>query len=120
MKISEFISRVDTTKDTVRHYEALGLLQPIVLPNGRRDYGEKDVMDFQAIKEMQALDMTLKEIQVMFEVKRTKGCGSTELLGGVLHTMEEKMAATVEAEKRLVEKRKQMKEMIGVLREVGG
>lgn len=118
MKIGAFIERVDTTKDTVRHYEELDLLKPTTLENGRREYGEKDVLDFQAIKDMQALDMTLKEIGVMFEVKRTNGCGSSVLLDEVVRTMEEKVTATIAAEKRLTLKREEMEMLMGVLRGV--
>lgn len=118
MKIGMFINRVGTTKDTVRHYEELKLIQPIISENGRREYEEKDVLDFQAIKDMQALDMTLKEICVMFEVKRTNGCGSAELLTEVIRTMEEKVTATIAAEKSLTQKREEMEQLIGVLRGV--
>lgn len=69
MKIGEFIESVQSTKDTVRHYEDIGLLQP-AWENKRRIYGEKEINDFHAIKEMQALNMSLKEIQVIFEIKK--------------------------------------------------
>ncbi|WP_404450668.1 MerR family transcriptional regulator [Virgibacillus necropolis] len=73
--MESFIEKVQTTKDTVRHYEELNLLEPS-WSNKRRIYGEKDIGDFEAIKEMQALDLSLREIQMMFEVKRSNGCGS--------------------------------------------
>jgi len=118
MKISEFMKRVGATKDAVRHYVELGLLRPIVLENGRREYGEKDILDFQAIKEMQELDMSLKEIQVMFEVKRTRGCGSQTLLREVIQTMEEKVVAATKEERRLAENREQMQLLITTLQGV--
>lgn len=118
MKISEFIDCVGTTKDAVRHYVELGLIQPVILENGRREYGEKDILDFQAIKEMQELDMSLKEIKVMFEVKRTNGCGSGELLREVIQTMKYKVASTIEAENRLIERRKQMVFLVETLQKV--
>ena len=89
MKIGAFIECVKTTKDTVRHYEELGLLTPRWLGKFK-DYSEKDVTDFEVIKEMQALGLNLAHIQQIFQLKRGFGCSSAELLGGIerqLHTI---------------------------------
>lgn len=114
MKIGEFIESVQSTKDTVRHYEDIGLLQP-AWENKRRIYGEIEINDFHAIKEMQALNMSLKEIQVIFEIKKSNGCGSSELLGEVIQTMMEKQQQLILAEKEIKYKREQMTEMLAVL-----
>lgn len=117
MKIGKFINKVQTTKDTVRHYEKVGLLKP-VWDNTHRIYGEKEINDFHAIKEMQALDMSLKEIQVIFEVKQSNGCGSTELLDEVIQTMVEKQQHLMLEEKTIRHKKEQITGMLNVLMEV--
>ncbi|MEO4054999.1 MerR family transcriptional regulator [Solibacillus sp. CAU 1738] len=83
MKIGNFIEKAHTTRDTVRHYEELGLLRPAWI-NNLRDYTAKDLADFQAIKEMQGLGLALKDIQVIFQVKRDNGCNSVELLSAII------------------------------------
>lgn len=114
MKIGRFIEKVQTTKDTVRHYEEIDLLRP-AWESTYRIYGEKEVNDFQAIKEMQAMGMSLKEIQVIFEVKRNNGCGSNELLGEFIQTMMQKQENLLKEEQEIKYKRKQMTEMVDVL-----
>lgn len=114
MKIGEFIEKVQTTKDTVRHYEELELIKPSWYSK-RRIYGEKNVQDFEAIKEMQALGMNLKEIQIMFEVKRSNGCGSPQLLIGIIDKMKEKRHQVELEEQAIKYKKEQIIEMIGTL-----
>ncbi|GGB45997.1 hypothetical protein GCM10011409_24430 [Lentibacillus populi] len=89
MKIGAFVKAVEATKDTVRHYEEWGMIKP-AWSNNRRIYEEKDIQDFYAIKEMQGLGMTLKEIRLMFDIKRNHGCGSPELLAGMMKKVQEK------------------------------
>lgn len=84
MKISKFIEVVCTTKDTVRHYEELGILNPVRKEKNARDYLEKDVEDFKVIKELQSLGFTLKDIQIIFQIKRETKCNSNELISTVL------------------------------------
>lgn len=117
MKIKQFIDKVKTTKDTVRHYESLGLIEPQWQHN-RRIYGENEIKDFHAIKEMQSLDMSLKEIQVMFEIKRIGGCASVELLNEVIKTLKEKQQLLIVEEQALQHKKKQMTEILSILSQV--
>ena len=114
MKIGQFIAEVRTTKDTVRHYESLGLIKPY-WENKRRIYGKKEIHDFYAIREMQALDMSLKEIQVMFEVKQNGGCASPELLDNVIKTLTEKKQLLITEEKTLKYKKMQITEIVTTL-----
>ncbi|MGY0694643.1 MerR family transcriptional regulator [Virgibacillus sp. FSP13] len=114
MKIGAFIKAVETTKDTVRHYEELGMIQPR-WDHNRRIYVEKDIQDFHAIKEMQELGMSLKEIQFMFEIKRKKGCGSPELLAGITEKMQARQRQLLEEEQAIKHRKEQVKEMLAVL-----
>lgn len=90
MKISKFIELVCTTKDTVRHYEELGILTPVREEKNARDYSEKDVEDFKVIKELQNFGFTLKDIQIIFQIKRESECSSNELISIVLSKLIER------------------------------
>jgi DNA-binding transcriptional MerR regulator len=114
MKIGAFMEQMATTQDTVRHYEELGLLTP-VRENTRRIYSEKEVADFAAIKEMQQLGMSLREIQVIFEVKRSSGCASGALLQEVRQTLGEKQKEFICQEAEIKEKRAKLEALLAVL-----
>lgn len=107
MRIGQFIKEASTTKDTVRHYEDLHLLKPSI-SNSRREYGKKELEDFMAIKEMQELGLSLKEIQAIFQVKENMGCGSPELVTEVLRSLQDKEKILLEEEKRLRIKREKI------------
>lgn len=82
MEISEFLGKVNSTKDTIRYYEELSLIEPT--KNGEiRNYSEEDINDFFAIKEMQSMGLTIREIQTILRVKRTTGYHSPFLLQGI-------------------------------------
>ncbi|WP_099159015.1 MerR family transcriptional regulator [Virgibacillus ndiopensis] len=114
MKIGEFIKEVKSTKDTVRHYEEVGMIQPD-WQNNRRIYTEKDIQDFHAIKEMQKLGLSLKEIHLVFEIKRNNGCGSSELLAEITEKMVEKQQQILIEERTLKRKKDGIKEMLELL-----
>ncbi|MGG0658308.1 MerR family transcriptional regulator [Rummeliibacillus pycnus] len=83
MKISEFIEMVNTTKDTVRYYEELEILRPSWIDH-RRNYTEQDITDFEVIKEMKNLGLSMKDIQMIFKIKRETDCNSKELISSIL------------------------------------
>lgn len=116
MKIGEFIIEAKTTKDTVRHYEELGLLKP-EWNKGKRDYTAKDLIDFEAIKEMKALGFPLKDVQMIFELKRTNQCGSPELVGHMLHRLEEQYNELKKEEEALKAKKKMIEVLTGELQQ---
>ncbi|CDO04816.1 zinc-responsive transcriptional regulator [Oceanobacillus picturae] len=107
MRIGQFIKEASTTKHTVRHYEDLHLLKPSIM-NSRRDYGKKELEDFMAIKELQELGLSLKEIQAIFQVKKNMGCGSPELVTEVLKSLQDKEKILLEEEKKLRIKREKI------------
>ncbi len=111
MRIGEFIKLVQTTKDTVRHYEELDLIRPDWI-SGTRDYSPKDLKDFYAIKEMQYMGLTLKDIQTIFEVKRSGGCGSPQLIVGVLESLNKGLDDIYEEEKELIKKKSMIQGMV--------
>jgi DNA-binding transcriptional MerR regulator len=114
MKIGQFIETVQTTKDTVRHYEALNLLKP-AWENTHRIYGQKEVDDFLVIKEMQMLGLSLQEIQVLFELKKQTACGDTELIHSMKSKLEEKRKELEKEEARIKERKMQITEIVDAL-----
>ncbi len=79
MKIGEFLEKIQSTKDTIRYYEELSLIEPLT-KGDKRDYTEKDMNDFYIIKEMESLGLTIREIQTIFHIKRSAGFHSPSLL----------------------------------------
>lgn len=111
MKISDFIKQVNTTKDTIRHYEELDLVKPKWI-NGMRDYSLKDINDFHAIKEMQLIGFTLKDVQEIFNLKRTDGCGSEKLIQGLLNSLNQELESVLKEEQELQHKKNNITKMM--------
>ena len=86
MKIGQFIKRLNTTKDTVRHYEDMLLLHPVKGEN-HKEYSEQDINDFKMIKELQDYGLSLKDIQLIFEMKNSHQCGDIQVLKKTLQTL---------------------------------
>lgn len=76
MLISEFARATGLTRDTVRFYARLGLLQPKASGKGGRHpysvFTEKDIQAAEVIRISQSLGMSLKEIAAFTE-ERLKG-----------------------------------------------
>ena len=74
MLISDFARLTGLTRDTVRFYARLGLLQPRTNgKGGRHPYGVFAARDIQAVKEIriaQSLGMSLKEIAALNQERR--------------------------------------------------
>lgn len=66
MKIGEFAACTGCSKDTIRYYEKMGLLQPNIV-NKQRDYdaGHVEVMD--VTRKLKQAGFTLQEIKLLFE-----------------------------------------------------
>ncbi|MEK5480722.1 MerR family transcriptional regulator [Viridibacillus sp. FSL R5-0888] len=111
LKISEFIKQVNTTKDTIRHYEELDLVKP-KWTNGIRDYSIKDISDFHAIKEMQLIGFTLKDVQEIFNIKQTDGCGSEKLIQGLLKSLDQELEFVLKEEQELQYKKNKITTMM--------
>lgn len=79
MRISEFITLTGATKDTIRHYEDLELIQSKGL-DGKRRYTEQHLVDYDVIQELKGYGVKLKDIQSIFQLKRNVGCGNAELI----------------------------------------
>ncbi|HET7578642.1 MAG TPA: MerR family transcriptional regulator [Bacillales bacterium] len=111
MRIGEFTKTMKTTRDTVRHYEDLKLLTPEWQGN-RKTYREQDVKDFKAIAEMKQLGLTLKDIELIFQLKRTYGCGSPSLVQKVLGQFSVHLDSVKAEEKQIRRRRRQLEAVI--------
>lgn len=105
--IGEFAERVGTTKDTVRFYTRLGLLQAGERAAGRRTYAEYDedqVERFTFIEQCKSLGFTLQEIG---SALRERDAGSLTalrqqvLLEEKLRSIEQRIATLRAAEHKL-------------------
>ncbi len=70
MKIGELSKRTGVSRDTIRHYEKLGMLSDISRPfewNNYKNYGEENIKRIQVIKYFQKFSFKLKEIGEVFD-----------------------------------------------------
>lgn len=116
MKISEFIKTLQTTKDTVRHYEELLLLIP-ERTNTYKNYTKKHIIEFQVIQELQEIGFSLKEIQQIFMLKKTLGCSNDRLIEDVLQLLEEKKLLLIQQEQKIHSQQMLISEMINQMKE---
>ncbi len=119
MKIGQFTKLMETTKETVRHYESLDLLNPRREKN-LRIYSNKDCQDFEAIKEMKELGLSLKNIQDVFYIKRQQGCGSGELLHTIMERLYHLLDLTSIEIKQLSERKVKLLDLVQALERLAG
>ncbi|MCM3004248.1 MerR family transcriptional regulator [Priestia koreensis] len=104
MRIGEFVSLLNTTKDTVRHYEDLGLITPTRVQN-KKYYGEKDKIDFKVIQECKHFGLTLSDIQALFQLKSAYTCGDERFIKEVLEQLSMQVMV-LKHEEALIKKRR--------------
>ncbi|MET9453401.1 MerR family transcriptional regulator [Streptomyces cinerochromogenes] len=62
MRIGELAARTGVSKDTLRFYERIGLIEGARLPNGYRDFPPETVVWLRYVRTAQTLGFTLAEI----------------------------------------------------------
>ncbi|MFD8612752.1 MerR family transcriptional regulator [Streptomyces sp. NPDC059631] len=67
MRIGELARRAGVTTKAVRYYESLGLLAPVRLANGYRDYGEHDVRLAREIRALSLLGIPVEATRPFLE-----------------------------------------------------
>jgi MerR family Zn(II)-responsive transcriptional regulator of zntA len=108
MRIGELCAKAGLSKDTVRYYERLGLLEKIPQPNGSNNYKVYSAVDLQRlkmIKHAKMLGFTLAEIsdvlavwiEDQFTVAQKQAC-----LHRKLEQLEEKAKALAELRAGLI------------------
>jgi DNA-binding transcriptional MerR regulator len=119
MQMGEFCQTIGATSDAVRHYMSLGLLSPD--KNGSRyTFGEKDMSDFYAIKELQDLGLTLPEIRKIFILKEQHGCGAPELIETISQRLRALSDELVAKRQRLTQKIEAVESILAALDRRGG
>jgi DNA-binding transcriptional MerR regulator len=110
MLIGEVIERCGVTRDTIRHYEAQGLIdEPDRLDNNYRDYAPETVNRVQFIRDMQGVGFTLRQTRELLGLydEGVATCGNTApLLQSHLKDLDEKIG-------RLMEMREKLGEFLG-------
>lgn len=78
----------------------------------RNIYKEQEVKDFKAIAEMKQLGLTLKDIELIFQLKRTGGCGSPSLGQKILSQFFVHLDSVKTEEKQIRKRRCQLEAVI--------
>ena len=71
MKIKQVEELVGITKKNIRFYEDQGLLNVERAENGYREYHKEDVIRLQEIKLFRKMDISIEEMRVLFEKKKS-------------------------------------------------
>ncbi|MFF2754738.1 MerR family transcriptional regulator [Psychrobacillus sp. NPDC058041] len=66
MKIGEFAERTRLSKDTIRYYEKIELLQPDIQKK-QRSYNEEDIIKIKTIVKLKQNGFSLLEIKMLFD-----------------------------------------------------
>ena len=68
MRIGELAKQTGTSVELIRHYEKIGLLmKPARSASDQRIYKESHLTQLKVIRQLRALDFSLKEIGLLFE-----------------------------------------------------
>lgn len=109
MTIGEFAKLKNTTQETLRHYEKIGLLSPVsVNPvTGYRYYSIFQYEKLSTILELRQLGMSLADIKKFFEERNVEN--ALELLEGRHETLLEEIETLVRLEKKISHKIRHLK-----------
>lgn len=66
MKLAQFSKLTGLSKDTIRYYEKISLIQP-VMKQKHRDYSEEDKQTIETIIKLKDTGFTLQEIKLLFD-----------------------------------------------------
>ncbi|MEK5252610.1 MerR family transcriptional regulator [Paenibacillus sp. FSL F4-0125] len=117
MRIGEFIALTGTTKDTIRHYEDLELILSMG-PDGKRIYTEKHLADYYAIQELKGYGVKLRDIQSIFKLKRSYGCGHAELIKEVGDSLNLQLEGLRKEEIELRNRIRMLEELVQQINEI--
>lgn len=68
MLIGELSKKLSLSRDTIRFYEKLNLIQPLIRNNGYKDYSQQDLQQLQLIQVAKNLGFTLTEIKQIIDL----------------------------------------------------
>jgi DNA-binding transcriptional MerR regulator len=111
----ELMKKTGLTRDTIRHYEKMGLLQPNRLINGYFDYPLSSIARVELIKHAKLLGMPLREIAnliIPWENKEISNQDKVEIFKIQLNKVDNKINALLQMKKHLQMKLEQIEELI--------
>ena len=68
MLIGELSQQMNLSRDTIRFYEKMKLIQPLVRNNGYKDYPEQTLQQLKLIQTAKNLGFTLSEIKQIIDI----------------------------------------------------
>ena len=95
MKTNEVEKVLDVTKDTLRYYEKVGLIEPQRDDNGYRNYCQDDLRVIKNIVMLRSLDVSIEEIKQIFNDELT--------LTVCLERKEQTLQAEIKQKKKIIE-----------------
>lgn len=98
--IGEAAERVESSPDTLRYYEKIGLISPGRTSGGRRMYERTDLDRLRFIRRAQAVGFSLDEIRQLLELRRNPARCSRSVRELAASKVEE-LRGKVEALKRM-------------------
>lgn len=117
MKIAQFIEKHRTTRDTIRYYIEMGLLTPNK-KGSWYDFTEQDSDDFESIRELKELGLSIKGIKEIKDIHETL-CGTEEqwvrnmqVITNEISGVEAAIQELMERKQKLELAQQQLKEML--------
>ena len=104
MRSGEIIKKTKITRDTLRYYNELGFLRPLVKENGYKEYSDEDVWMIEFIRSAQNIGFSLKNIKELAEQMKSAECRHKSLIPFLSTKLEEvdtKIAALKKIQKHL-------------------
>ncbi len=68
MLVGELAQHTNLSRDTIRFYEKLQLIKPLIRSNGYKDYTEQNLQQLKLIQSAKKLDFTLTEIKQRYPI----------------------------------------------------
>jgi DNA-binding transcriptional MerR regulator len=80
LRIGAVAAQLSISQDTLRYYEKIGLLPPILRSsNGIRDYREQDLSRLRFIRRAQQMDFSLQEIGMLLQLREEPNAARKEV-----------------------------------------
>lgn len=80
MRSGKLIQTTHITRDTLRYYDRMGFLNPVVLENGYKEYSPDDVWMIEFIKSAKDIGFSLKDIKNLAEHMKSAVCRHRSLI----------------------------------------
>ena len=91
MLIGALSKQLNLSRDTIRFYEKMKLIQPLVRNNGYKDYPEQTIQQLKLIQTAKNLGFTLSEIKQIIDI-----IGENEIPATQFHTILQEKLGTIQ------------------------